>query len=221
MSGSSDTSQRPGAAVFNSVMSFLTSQMNRCIDGWRAGNRDAGDELVNRTKTRFYQLAHRMYRRFPNVRPVGEVDDVVNNGWLRLLHTLKSIRPSDTKQFFLLAGVHIHRELLDMARKAKTPKFQTRSLEHAGAGGGSSSGYQVAEPADEMDDIEMWERFHEGVLRLEPRLREVVTLRFYDGRKFTEIATVLGKDERTIRRWWEEACTQIRAYVIGGADAAG
>jgi hypothetical protein len=49
-------------------------------------------------------------------------------------------------------------------------------------------------------------------------LKEVVFFRFYDNRPFTAIATLLGHHERTIRRWWEEACLRIRAYV-NGTDA--
>lgn len=205
--------------MFNSVISFVTSQMNRCIDGWRAGDRAAGDELVNRTKTRFLQLAQRMYRRFPNVRPVGEVDDVVNCGWVRLLRSLKKIRPSNTRQFFLLAGLHIHRELLDMARQARQPKNRVASLEAVAAAGGSAGEYPVAEAVEGADEAEMWERFHEGVARLEPHLREVVILHFYEDRTFAEIAALLGKHERTVRRWWWDACQELRAYVKGSGAA--
>ncbi len=216
----SPTRPRPGAAVLNSVISFVTSQMNRCIDGWRAGDRAAADELIRRTQNRFRQLAERMYSGFPNVRAVGEADDLFTCGWVRLLHSLKQIRPSNTKQFFVLAGVHLHRELHDMARSAKRLTYRARPLEKVVAGGESSAEIDVAEPAERTADIEMWERFHEGVGRLPADLREVVILRFYDGRSFTSIAGILGRNERTIRRWWEDACYQLRSYVEGSPARA-
>jgi len=208
----SDTSNRPGAAVLNSVMSFLTTHMNRCIDGWRAGDRAAADELIRRTQNRFRHLAEKMYRGFPNVRVVGEADDLFTVGWMRLLRSLMNIRPLNTNQFFLLAGVELHRELLDMARKAKTPKYRVQPLALVGSGGDSSV-YQVAGPVDPADKVEMWECFHEGVETLDKNLRDVVILHFYNDLPYTEIATTLGKHERTIRRWWKDACLELRAYV--------
>lgn len=214
MSGLPRHAHRPGAAVFNSVLSFVTLHMNRCIDGLRAGNRDAANELVRRAEGRFRQLAHRMYRRFPNVRPVAEPDDVIQVGWMRLLRSLEKLRPANTARFFLLASVELRRELLDLARKAKTAKYQVRPLVGAGVGGGSASEFQVAEPADRTDDdIELWERFHAEVENLEEDLRNVVTLVFYDGRSKAEAAAILGKDPRTISRWWREACIELRTRV--------
>lgn len=214
MAGLPRLAHRPGAAVFNSVLSFITVHMNRCIDGLRAGNREAADELVRRAEGRFRRLALRMYRGFPNVRPVAEADDVIVDGWMRLLRTLQSLRPANTSQFFLLAGVEIRRELLDLARKAKTAKYQVRSLERVGAGGESSSDFPVADPAEQRDhDIEQWERFHLAVGELEERLQQVVMLIFYDGRTQAETAAILGKDVRTIGRWWKQACYRIRELV--------
>jgi RNA polymerase sigma factor (sigma-70 family) len=195
-------------------MSFLTTHMNRCIDGWRAGDRDAADELVRRAQHRVRHLAEKMYRGFPNVRVVGEADDVLNSGWVRLLHSLKKIRPSNTDQFFLLAGLHIRRELYDMARKANRETYKPRSLEAVAVGGGSS-GFTVAQPADGTEDLEMWEHFHESVEKLRAPLQAVVILHFYDDRPFVEIARILRRNEKTIRRWWELACYEIRAYVRG------
>lgn len=205
--------------MFNPLWSFLTSQMNRCIDGWRANDPHAANELVRRAQSRFNLLAAQMYRGYPNIRKIGDVDDVTQRGWMRLLHTLKQTRPTDTKGFFVLVNVHLTRVLLDMAREAKALKNQTVSLEVVGAGVGSGSRYPVtdADAEKELKDIEKWERFHVGVLQLPQELKEVVCLRFYDDRPFSEIATILGRHERTIRRWWADACLLIRAYV-NGAD---
>ncbi len=198
----------------DSALSFCTSLMNRCIDGLRAGNRAAANELVRRAEHRFHRLAHRMYRGFPNVRPVAEAGDVIQESWLRLFRSLQKLRPENTCKFFLLASVEIRRELLDLARKAKSRKHQAVSLQPVGGDGDSSSGFPVAEPADRTpDDFDLWTRFHEAVEELEPDLRAVVSLVFYHDRTQAEIADLLKKDVRTIGRWWHDACVELRARV--------
>jgi RNA polymerase sigma-70 factor (ECF subfamily) len=197
-----------------------TNEMQGFIARWRAGDRTAADGLIRRTGNRLPRLAARMYRGFPNVRPLAEPGDVVQASWLRLLHTLRSLTPDSTREFFILAAVHIRRELLDLARKAKSRPLQTVSLHLAGGDVGSSD-FPVAEPEHrEPDDFDLWARFHVAVEELPDDLREIVNLVFYHGRTQREIAAWFGKDERTIRRWWAEACLELRARVGGQIPGA-
>lgn len=195
----------------SAALSFHTTQMNRCIDGLRAGDRAAADELVRRAQDRFRRLGQRMYRSFPNVKPVADADDVIQVGWIRLLRSLQKLRPTNTCTFFLLASVEIRRELLDLARKARTAKYQAHSLQGSAAGGS-----QPTEPSDRSAaDIDLWEQFHLAVGDLRSDLRETMSLIFYNGRTQAEVADLLGRDVRTIGRWWRQACIELRARVRG------
>src|SRR5437867_1878823 len=94
--------------------------LQTCLDRWRAGDRDAADDLLRMTLGRLEKLAHRMMQAFPNVRNIADSDDVLQNSVLRLLRTLRSMRPARVRDFFNLAAVHIRRELLDLARRGRS-----------------------------------------------------------------------------------------------------
>ncbi|MBN9517961.1 sigma-70 family RNA polymerase sigma factor [bacterium] len=196
--------------------SLRTTEMLGFVDRWRAGDRAAANALIRRTEERLKRIAVRMYRGFPNVRSVAEPGDVIQASWMRLLKTLENLRPESMRDFFNLAAVHVRRELLDLARRAKTVQYRCVSLNAPRPGADSSSGLPVPEPADRTpDDLDLWARFHEAVEELDAAHREVVSLIFYHGRTQREIAAWFGKDERTIRRWWAAALLELRTRVGG------
>ncbi len=194
--------------------SLHTTEMHGFVDRWRAGDRAAADALVRRTEDRLKRIAVRMYRGFPNVRSVAEPGDVIQESLVRLLNSLRKLRPESTRDFYNLAAVHVRRELLDLARRAKRPQNQLVSLNATRPGADSSSGLPVPEPDHRNpDDFDLWARFHEAVEELDAEKREVVSLIFYHGRTQREVAELFRKDERTIRRWWADALLELRARV--------
>jgi RNA polymerase sigma factor (sigma-70 family) len=194
--------------------SLHTQSMHGFLDRWRDGDREAADDLIRRAGDRLQRLANRMYRGFPNVRSLAEPVDVIQESWMRLLHTLRKLRPANTRDFFNLAAVHVRRELLDLARRAKSRHLDDGVVPLAGGGAMSSTGLDVPEPEDRTPaDFDLWVRFHAAVEELDPAHREIVSLVFYHARTQAEIAVWFGKDERTIRRWWAEACLELRARV--------
>lgn len=196
--------------------SLHTLEMHGFLDRWRAGDRTAADDLIRAAGDRLQRLATRMYRGFPNVRSVAEPNDVIQESWVRLLHSLQNLRPENTREFFNLAAVHVRRELLDLARRAKQRQYQCVSLHARPADAESSSGLPVPEPDHRApDDFDLWVRFHRAVEELDVLKREVVSLIFYHGRSQREIAAWFGKDERTVRRWWADALADLRARVGG------
>ena len=187
-----------------------TVVMQGCLDRWRAGEKDAADDLLRRAGARLEKLARRMTRSFPNVRSVVEVEDVLQNTLVRLLRTLQTLRPGSTRDFFNLAAVHIRRELLDLARSYRNR--HTVQLDPT-----DSSAGLPPEPAapDDGPDADRWVRFHEAVENLPVEEREVVGLVFYHGWTQEKIAELFRVDERTIRRRWAAACQRLRT-LIGG-----
>jgi RNA polymerase sigma-70 factor (ECF subfamily) len=146
-----------------------------------------------------------MLRSFPNVRTFVDTDDVLQNSLLRLLQTLRNLRPATPRDFFNLAAVHIRRELLDLARRARLR--DTLPLPDATADASPE------EPAAPVTDEETWVRFHEAVDQLPIEEREVVGLVFYHGWTQAQIGELFQVNERTIRRRWASACHRLRELV--------
>jgi RNA polymerase sigma factor (sigma-70 family) len=183
---------------------FNTVMLQACLDRWRAGDRAAADELLRAVLSRLEKLAARMIRGFPNVRGLADTDDVLQNSVLRLLRTLRSLRPATPRDFFNLAAVHIRRELIDLARRARGK--ETVPLKP----GSSDSPHTEPAAPPAVADTDRWVRFHEAVDRLPLEEREVVGLVFYHGWTQNRIAELFQVDERTIRRRWASACQKIR-----------
>ena len=193
--------------------SFDTVKLQKYIDRWRAGDREAADELIRATTARLEKLARRMTRSFPNVRGQAETNDVLQSSLMRLLSTLLRLRPATTRDFFNLAAVHIRRELLDLARRYKGKGWVALDA-CADADRPTRTAFEP-QSAAVADDFELWVRFHEAVDQLPMEQREVVGLVFYHGWTQVRIAELFNVDERTIRRRWSDACARLRELVGG------
>src|SRR5262245_4056149 len=101
-----------------------TVQLNDWLERWRAGDLRARDELVQAALPRLELLARKMLRGFPNVRPLNDTQDVVQNAAVRLLRSLRQVNPppATTREFFGLAAAEIRRELLDLARSSQAAR---------------------------------------------------------------------------------------------------
>ena len=194
---------------------FNTIVLQSYLDRMRAGDADAGNELLKAVQSRLHKLAARMVRGFPNVRRLADTDDVFQNSVIRLLRTLRKLQPRTPRDFFNLAAVHIRRELIDLARRAKGKETVPLNL----PGSSSAPGHQ--EPAaPEAEDMDEWVELHKAVDRLPTELREVVGLAFYHGWKQQQIAELFGLNERTIRRRWEKACDAIQKLAQAAREDA-
>lgn len=186
-----------------------TTVLQECLDRWQAGDRTAADELLRAVRVRLEKLAGKMIRAFPNVRGLADTDDVLQNSLLRLFRTLRSLRPATPRDFFNLAAVHIRRELLDLARRARGKETVPLIL------GSTDSPQSQDLVAPATTDTDPWVRFHEAVDQLPVEEREVVGLVFYHGWTQKQIAELFQVDERTIRRRWAAACEHLRQRVGG------
>jgi len=189
-----------------------TVQLNDWLERWRAGDLRARDELVQAALPRLELLARKMLRGFPNVRPLNDTQDVVQNAAVRLLRSLRQVNPppATTREFFGLAAVEIRRELLDLARSSQAAR---RGDE--GRARNVSAGKGLADDRDLPEDLERWEAFHEAVARLPVAEREVIGLAFYHGWTQARIAELFQVSERTVARYWHRACLQLQNMLDG------
>src|SRR5262249_35547627 len=96
--------------------SLDTILLQECVARWQQGDREAADQLLRTSERRLEYLARKMLKQFPNVERWTDTADVLQGALLRMLNTLRKLRPETTRDFFGLAAVHIRRELLDLAR---------------------------------------------------------------------------------------------------------
>lgn len=186
--------------------SIETVQLHCWLEGLRAGDRTARDELLRAFCGQLEGLARKMLRRFPNVKRWADTGDVFQGALLRLLRSLEKVEPGSVREFLGLAALEMRRELLDLARRFHGPRGIGANQDSIGDGVGS-------EPASGSDDLDRWQAFHEGVEGLPVEEREVVGLVFYHGMTQAEVALILNVSERTVRRWWEAALVKLQRRV--------
>jgi RNA polymerase sigma-70 factor (ECF subfamily) len=151
-----------------------------------------------------------MLRRFPRVHRWAQTDDVLQNTLMRLLRSLQNVEPASVRDFLGLAALEMRRELLDLTRHYYGP--QGVGANHQSQGDGPDGPTAVTEPeaqADDPEDLERWQAFHQGVDGLPAEEREVVSLIFYHGWTQVEVADLFQVSERTIRRRWESALVKL------------
>jgi RNA polymerase sigma-70 factor (ECF subfamily) len=188
---------------------FSSQRLQPWLDRIQAGDRTAEDELMRSAVSRLERLARKMLHRFPAVQRWADTGDIVQNASLRLLRSLREVRPANTREFFSLAAEQMRRELLDLNKHFYGPEGE--GANHASHLGKADS--PMPEPpdqADDMEDLERWQTFHEAVARLPVEEREVIGLVFYHGWKQAQIAELFQVDERTVRRRWQSACLRLK-----------
>jgi len=202
--------------------SVETAQLQHCLERIRAGDLSARDELLRCFGSRLECLAHKMLRRFPNVRRWAETDDVLQNALLRLLRSLQKVTPHSSREFLGLAATEIRRELIDLSRHFYGPRGL--GANHASVSPASADpGIEQAPAAqDDPDDLDRWQVFHEGVEALPVEEREVVSLIFYHGWTQLEVAELLHCSERSVRRHWNSALLKLHERLhLNGPDTSG
>jgi RNA polymerase sigma-70 factor (ECF subfamily) len=191
---------------------FRTSQLLKLLDRMCAGDEAAANELFGHLGHRMERLARKMLRGFPVVRRWEQTPDVVQKASLRLMRSLKEVRPDSLRTFFALAGVQIRRELLDLKAHYCGPNGLETNHPFAGtAGNRSGPPPEPPDPAPGCDELEEWCEFHRQIDRLPDEEREVVDLHFYQGLPKARVAQLLEVDVRTVQRRWNAALTRLHA----------
>lgn len=115
----------------------------------------------------------------------------------------------DREHFFALAARAMRQILVDAARARAAEKR-----------GGGAIALELAEGdaavAAIADDVVALDRALERLEAVDERLARLVEARFFAGLTDGEIAALLGRNERTVRRDWEKA----RAFLLRELDGA-
>ncbi len=177
-----------------------TTEIQALLDRNRAGDRHARELLAKSVYDRLAQLAHQMLRRYPRVREQHETGDVLNNAMIRFLRAVDVTPIRDTSHFYALAAEQIRRELIDLARKAKSILNRTTELQPS-----------QAPPADHpaQQNLDDWCAFHSAVDTLPDEERAVFEPVFYHDITQRELAEQLGVSAKTVQRRYRNACVHL------------
>jgi RNA polymerase sigma-70 factor (ECF subfamily) len=180
-----------------------TTEMQRQLERWAAGDVAARDRLLERAGQRLLTLTRRMLRGYPHLRRWEQTDDVFQSAVLRLYRSLGDVRPKSIGQFFGLATTQIRRTLIDLARHHFGPEGAAARHESSFAGRDRSGHEGTAEPArtdEPPETLDAWARFHEAVDALPADERDAFSLIWYGETTQVEAAELLGVTERTVLR---------------------
>jgi RNA polymerase sigma-70 factor (ECF subfamily) len=189
-----------------------TTQLQGLLERFAAGDPNAPDALIRRACERLRQLTSQMLRGYPGVKRWAETDDVLQSALMRLLRSLKDVRPATPRDFFALATLQIRRELLDLARHYFGP--EGAGANHASHGRDSAAGpIDKADSAAEPSQQAEWCEFHRIVETLPQDERDVVGLLYYHGMTQAEAAEILGVTVRTVQRRWHSSLLQLHKVL--------
>jgi len=177
-----------------------TGNVTRLLAAAGDGDRAAFDRLyaaVYGELRRMAAVQMRRERRAVTLQPTA----LVNEAWLRLADASAGFE--NRGHFFCAAAESMRRILVEYARRRRSQK------RGAGMERVTLSGLDVPAGTDDLEVLEI----DEALTRLaagQPRLAELVTLRFFAGLSIEDAAAALGISPATAKRDWAFA----RAWLI-------
>lgn len=130
-----------------------------------------------------------------------QTTDLVNEAYLRLHQARASF--SDRAHFLSVAARAMRRVLIDHARRRRTLKrrHDTSLIDLDGA---------VVDVAPDLDGYLAIDRALRRLEQDDPRLAEIIELRFFGGLSVEETGQALGISARTVKRRWNDARDRLR-----------
>lgn len=171
------------------------------IRRWTGGEPAALDELLPLVYADLRRIADQQLRHnqgHDTLQPTALIHDV----FLRFLGTDK-LHFEDRRHFFTTAARTMRQVLIDRVRAQGRDKrggdWQRVDFVEA-----------IALPIDSDTDLFALDEALTALAELDPRVAEVVELRFFVGLEVSEVAALLGRDERTVYRDFAMARAWLR-----------
>jgi len=191
-------------------------EVTRLLGAWGGGDRAAADRLFALLYKELRRIAHRALADQRHEATL-QTTALVHELYLRLVGSFEP-RDDDRRRFFGAAAKVMRRILVDRARERLAAKrgagerplpFDEAGLAAVPAGRGDLAA-QAAEALAVDQALAALERH-------DPRLAELVELRFFAGCSVEESAGLLGVSERTVKRDWQKARALLADWFGGAA----
>jgi len=155
-----------------------------------------------------YRAAYRELRDLARARlrgggrnPLLDTTALVHESYLRLSKSAEVPQFPDRARFLAYASKVMRSIIVDMVRQNRSDRRGGGALHLTLTG-------EVAEAAGLPTGEEQILRVHEALealAKVDPRMAEVVEMRYFGGLTELEMAAALGVTDRTVRRDWEQA----------------
>ena len=178
--------------------------ITRLIARARAGDRAALDELFEAVYPDLRRIAHSRLRRGSPDPELGTTA-LVNECYLKLRDSQR-VEANDRAHFFSYMASAMRSIVVDIARYRASERRGGQALHVTldDAHGGDSAG---------EDEILRVHEALEEIGRLDPRLVQLVEMRYFAGMTDLEIAGALEITDRTVRRDWQKARVLLAAAL--------
>jgi RNA polymerase sigma factor (TIGR02999 family) len=177
------------------------SEVTQLLQRINAGDVAARDALFGLLYQELRKLARSRLRRSETI-TLLDTTSLVHESYLRFLNA-RELEFADRGRFFGYAASVMRSIVVDAVRKRRTER-RGGEAEHVELDTG------VADSAQNDEDQII--RVHEALddlAALDPRLAQVVEMRYFAGLTEPDIAEALGVTERTVRRDWDKARTLL------------
>jgi RNA polymerase sigma factor (TIGR02999 family) len=166
------------------------------------GDADATERLFAATYPELRKLA-RLRLRAGGRQTLLDTASLVHESYLRFA-AAGQLRLEDRVHFLRWAAKVMRSVIVDFARRRSAMRRGGDRIKITW-----TPDLDRAEPASEDDIVRVHEALEE-LATVDPRMAQVVEMRYFAGMLDTEIAEVLGITDRTVRRDWEKARLLLR-----------
>lgn len=171
----------------------------------RDGDRAAIDRLLPLVYDELRRIASRRRPRGAQPDSMLQTTALVHEAYLKLFDRTR-LEVLDREHFFAVAARAMRQIAIDQARRGQSRKrggdLRRVDLDSQWAGEG-----------DRSDEILAIDEALSQLAEIDQRMARVVELRFFAGLTVEEIASSLGRDERTVRRDWRKARALLHALL--------
>ena len=182
---------------------MLHERLEQLIQSAERGDATSREELFSVLYNELHRLAQRELRRgaFLTMSPTT----LLHETYLNLSRRQTGTFP-DRARFFAYAARAMRGLLIDYVRNR-------RALKRGGAFEITSLPTELPAVVSADDDLEGIGEALTSLGKIEPRLAQVVDLKFFCGFSFGEIAQLLGTSERTAQRDWDKARILLQRFL--------
>ncbi len=194
------------AARGNEVTSEYSHSVTGLLRAWRDGDRKALDRLIPRVQDELRKIAAGYLRRERQGHTL-QTTALVNEAYLRLVDQSRA-HWKDRTHFLVIAAQVMRRVLVDHARK--------KCADKRGAGA-TLLPFEEALDSPSKNTVEVLELDDalETLAAMDPRLGQVVELRYFGGLTIEEVAAALEISPATVKRDWTTAKSWLQRELRG------